>query len=711
MKNFSFSNGVSEMREKAFASFREFVHDANQTGDTLLSIAPMRYAATRSLSVKRGSITRQSYKDGVKVAATSLLIPTELCWAAGYVPFNWEMYASLLASHSAVIDVTNKGSVTSPRCSFINCLKGAYVEGILAKPDVVVASTAYCEAIGYGIEEVASSFGLDHHHLDIPVYSTESTVNTFATQLCETYLAMCAQNDIDEEQALVRFRKAMTLSTQARSLANDIWEMRKAAGPLDLGLEPLHWHIQFMPLWGDEAGVRFLTRLKEELAITIEEKKGEKPTGIPVGIFGLMPYGRTNIWKKLRENGAYVVFEGVNYMGRQQILEVDTIESLSLHQMMQNVAYNLINVPIRGGKIEDKIKIFMEDAAAMGTQGMIIFSHEHCQMLCPRLSVLEQEATNHGMSAVSISGDCILGMPPGPSGIRLGTFLDGLRADSNLEQLEIEMKEVLPESAYDDYRLGVDFGSGYSKYVILDEKQQIFKRGIFNSGIDYPSLLNEIRSAMPADKQHRLAISGVGGDNPKFKDIATQTTEISALIGAVRNLFAKQGKMLVIDIGTQDVKILKFADMNQSPWINTNKSCGAGTGLVLAQILERWKQSKPEMTFATLDELAQKADKVEMINTTCGIFAVTSVVSALVQADDSRRCEILRGVYQYIAMQAIKLLPLEDQHGGDLFLTGGIANHASLRDIFKQRGFNLLTVPADLHPQFLVAYGTALCLD
>jgi len=68
-------------------------------------------------------------------------------------------------------------------------------------------------------------------------------------------------------------------------------------------------------------------------------------------------------------------------------------------------------------------------------------------------------------------------------------------------------------------------------------------------------------------------------------------------------------------------------------------------------------------------------------------------------------------VYDYIATQALKLLPREDLSNYDVFLTGGVARHNTLKKIFREKGFNLLEIPEELHPQFLVAYGTALAID
>ncbi|MDD2197005.1 MAG: hypothetical protein PHE03_08645 [Bacteroidales bacterium] len=167
---------VSTQREEAFSKLRQFHTDPSQGGETLATSAPVMLGGTRSLAARRAYLVRLAYKPETQVAAISLITPPELCWASKHYPFNWEMYASLIASHSKIIDVTNKGSNPSPRCSFLNALKGAYLEGILPSPQVVLSSTAFCEAVSYVFEELATEFNVPHIHLDIPSYSDELSI-------------------------------------------------------------------------------------------------------------------------------------------------------------------------------------------------------------------------------------------------------------------------------------------------------------------------------------------------------------------------------------------------------------------------------------------------------------------------------------------------------------------------------------------------------
>lgn len=52
----------------------------------------------------------------------------------------------------------------------------------------------------------------------------------------------------------------------------------------------------------------------------------------------------------------------------------------------------------------------------------------------------------------------------------------------------------------------------------------------------------------------------------------------------------------------------------------------------------------------------------------------------------------LRGLYGYVATQAIKLLPRELQNGAEVFLTGGVAKHRTLQKIFEEKVLLLLNL-------------------
>ncbi len=699
-------------RESAFEKFRSLSSGTRPKGDTLSSAAPTILPTTKAFMSKRLYMMRLAYRETSKVAATSLLIPSEICWAADFIPFNWEMFASVLATNPKVTNLTNKGSYPVPRCSFINTLKGAHMQGVLPSPNVTLSSSAFCEGIGFLFSEMADEFKVPPVHIDIPGFTSKENIAQCGMQIESAYNQLCDVNEIPEEKREERFRKAMFYSTLAKLEYSEICEIRKQNAPLNLGLEPLHWHFLLSTVWGEESTLDLCKKLKKDIIEHVSKHAHTKDSGIPLGIFALIPYGRTPIWEKLIKEKAYTTFEGVNYLGDSQLLSADEIHELPVSKLFENLAYNLIKSPVRGLEVKDKLDTFMKEAADTGAKGMILFSHEHCQMLASRMNEIESTAVDNNLKFVGLGGDVILGMPQGPTNIRLDTFLASFKDIPKPQKADKANNQNNKPETNNGIRVGIDFGSGFSKYVIIDNEHRWLQHGIFNSGIDYVMLLDNIKRKLFKMKDYKIGISGVGGDNPNFSSLANhQTTEINALITAVRHIFDSE-TLLVIDIGTQDVKVLLFDDMSRAPWVNTNKSCGAGTGMVLVQILERWKQTEPDITFEMLDNMALEATQGEVINTTCGIFAVTNVVSALVQADEEGRKNILKGVYQYVATQALKLLPANlNTKNHPLLLTGGIAKHKSLQKIFDEMGFELLKLPEHMKSQHVVAYGTALSIN
>jgi len=711
----SSSKYLATERAQAWEVFKSFSSEKRKKGKTLASSLEIKLRGTLVLSLKRASHIRRAFRPGESVAAISLLVPPEICWASGFLPFNWEMFASFIAPHPRITELTNRGSEQTPRCSFLNALKGAFLEGLLPPPDVVVSSSGYCEGAVYLFEDLARGFEVDQLHLDIPSYYDNSAVAWQAEQLQNVFSNLCHLNGINREEGEEKLREVMYYSTLAKQVYLDIVQLRREHPHLDLSLEPLIWHFGFLSLWGTPEGHHMCESLKKDIIAEIREQgnedKAAKSEGIPIAIFSQFPYGPTEMWQRMRQAGAYTVYEGVNCLDNITLPDSSRIHDMSITDLFHCLARNLVSTPMRGGDIREQAKKYMEITRTCGTKGFIIFSHDQCQLLGPRLEVVEEAAVEIGLEVCVISGDCITGIPLGPASLRLESFLSSL----SQKQTPLPAAAGLPlakKSLSPYYRIGIDFGSGFSKFVVVNSEANIIKKGIFNSGIDYPSLLRKIMGEVPTDRSYELVIAGIGGNNPRFKGLAkVQTTEINALINAVRNLFNNRQPLLVVDIGSQDIKVLKFSGKAEPPWCNTNSSCGAGTGTVLSQILERWQQTKPDMTFKKLDELAYQAQRAENINTTCGIFAVTNVVSALISSDEKRRKEILRGAYQYITSQATRLFPPGDRTGTLLLPVGGLANHKTLRRAFEEEGFRVSPPSNPIHPQYLVAFGAALSLN
>lgn len=704
-------------RKQALEKIRSFYLPKNSSQEQqgfLSFVSPPILEATKHLVSDRASLGTAAFNPDYKIAANSLLVPTELLWAAGFIPFNWEVvYGAIIAPHPQALEIVNKGSGPVPRCSVLNCLKGAYLEGVLPIPNIAVSSSAFCEGISCTMKEISNDFKIPHFHIDIPAYCNNFSIDSLADSIEKIFTDLCEVNDMSIEEGKKKLRKSFYYSVKAKQECQEIERLRKKYSPLPLGLEAVYWNLLQASFLGNKTGYVICKKLKNQIKKFAEKKSKIKKEiqGVPLAIYGLIPFGKSDVWRLLKEANVNIVFESGNYFGEIELPEIESIKKMSMRGIYKNIAQNLVNANTRGIDCVDKSNFFMKRAIENGAKGLVIFSHEHCPMTASRLKHYEDSAIKNGMKVVTLGGDCILGMPEGPTSLRLKAFLDDLKAFEIESRDKEEAGSQQKISSVPDLRVGIDFGSGFSKFVAIDKKGKVVKTGLFSSGIDYSSLLDKIRSQFNDYKDIKISLSGIGGENQQFKNITqNQITEVSSLILAVKALFDNLSSFIVIDIGSQDIKTLKFYNKTDSPAINTNKSCGAGTGMVLSQTLDRWKQSNPEITFSDIDQMAYEAKGRELINTTCGIFAITNVVSALIQSNEQQRKDILNGIYYYIADQAIKLLPLEKNTDVPLLLAGGIGSHKTLQKIFKERGFDLLELPVDITSQHLVAYGAALSL-
>ncbi len=111
-------------RNLAYENFRLFYKDSAQSGEALISASSIKLKATRSLITERITLLRNS-----------LLVPSEFAWALNYISINLEIFSSLLASHTKVLDLNKKDSLITLCCSYIKSMKGALLKGLVTMPD------------------------------------------------------------------------------------------------------------------------------------------------------------------------------------------------------------------------------------------------------------------------------------------------------------------------------------------------------------------------------------------------------------------------------------------------------------------------------------------------------------------------------------------------------------------------------------------------
>lgn len=249
------------------------------------------------------------------------------------------------------------------------------------------------------------------------------------------------------------------------------------------------------------------------------------------------------------------------------------------------------------------------------------------------------------------------------------------------------------------YTLGIDIGSTASKAVLLLDKNTIVSSAVVNVGIGSSGperVVQEVLKEGKLNKSDLFKIVVTGYGRVMYKQANKQISELSCHAKGANFLapFAKT----VIDIGGQDVKILKIDKNGRLLNFIMNDKCAAGTGRfldVMANVLE--------IKVSDIGELSIKSKHDVNISNTCTVFAESEVISHLAAGIEKE--DICAGICKSIAKKVsglAKRIGIENE----LVMTGGVANNkAVVRELENELGVKI-TIPEI--PQLAGALGAAI---
>ncbi len=208
------------------------------------------------------------------------------------------------------------------------------------------------------------------------------------------------------------------------------------------------------------------------------------------------------------------------------------------------------------------------------------------------------------------------------------------------------------------YRIGIDIGSTYTKYCVLDandkicclysEKTPVRQKEYFEKKV-------EIFLAKYGDA--RIISCGYGRKNINaIKNIS----ELTAL--AVGSFFQYPQTDTVLDIGGQDTKVITHKSGKLLNFF-INEKCAAGSGMFLAEALHMLN-----INFTAL-ELSNISVPDIRLSSVCAVFAKSEIVSLI--ADNISPESIVQGVLWQILQQAKALL--RKVNTNSVLLSGGLA--------------------------------------
>lgn len=221
------------------------------------------------------------------------------------------------------------------------------------------------------------------------------------------------------------------------------------------------------------------------------------------------------------------------------------------------------------------------------------------------------------------------------------------------------------------FAAGIDIGSTASKAVILDENGQVKAKATvpIGTGTAGPErVFGQVMELAGIARDDVAWITATGYGRFSFEGINDQKSELSCHAKGISHLLP--GTRTIIDIGGQDIKVMRIGDKGQLLNFVMNDKCAAGTGRFLdtmAKVLD--------VEVSALSGLSFQADEPAEISSTCTVFAESEVISKL--AAKMSLENIAAGIHKSVARRVASLV----QRVGiqpEVAMSGGVALNSGL---------------------------------
>jgi predicted CoA-substrate-specific enzyme activase len=249
------------------------------------------------------------------------------------------------------------------------------------------------------------------------------------------------------------------------------------------------------------------------------------------------------------------------------------------------------------------------------------------------------------------------------------------------------------------YTMGIDIGSTSSKAVIMEDGSRIVASCVVPVGTGTSGPQRVIEDAMQAadlDKEDIEYIIATGYGRRSIPGANEQISEITCHARGVH--FLLPSTRTIIDIGGQDVKVIRVDENGSVMNFVMNEKCAAGTGRFL-EVMARVLECK----VSELSILSSQAKQAVPISSTCTVFAESEVISQL--AGGNSREDVVAGIHDSVARRVaslgkrVGLIP-------DIVMTGGVAlNGGVVKAMMQELKTEIKTSPL---PQLTGAVGAAL---
>ncbi len=246
--------------------------------------------------------------------------------------------------------------------------------------------------------------------------------------------------------------------------------------------------------------------------------------------------------------------------------------------------------------------------------------------------------------------------------------------------------------------VGVDLGSSRTKVAVINEEKKLLGYAVMKSGTDYSSSARTcldkalVMAGAGFKEISRIISSGYGRRNISFSN--DTKTEISCHAKGCYYYYPEAST--IIDIGSQDNKIIKIDQEGKRLSFKMNRKCAAGTGAFLEEIAFML-----DIKLNSLNKLALLSTETVELGSYCTVFSKTEVLERI--KEGNKLPDIVKALFKSVIRRVTEM----DSFNEKVVITGGVVAYnlflaKMLSDYIGRKVF----VPEN--PQFTGALGAAL---
>jgi predicted CoA-substrate-specific enzyme activase len=242
--------------------------------------------------------------------------------------------------------------------------------------------------------------------------------------------------------------------------------------------------------------------------------------------------------------------------------------------------------------------------------------------------------------------------------------------------------------------LGIDLGSAYTKFTVVDEEGTPIFRYLLQTLSKDRDALTHVMEAIQSNFNIRYSCA-TGYGRKHFTETDIIKTEINCAATGISHTLS--GGKNIIDIGGEDIKIIRCDSKNHVSNFYMNDKCAAGTGSFLSEIAER-----AEINISEMSSLASLSKYNKELNSFCTVFAKTEIMTWIFEGMSPQ--DISRGIYLSIANKVAKM---RLDPGIPTYMIGGVIAHHPYLKVLLNAKFDK-DIQIIENPQHVVSFGAAV---